>query len=84
MKPELQRAAELAAEYIESFDTRKVSEGPDPQALRARLRKDLTADGLPPVQVPGAKRGALKLGAGPRLLQGDCHHPTSRMGAGGK
>jgi hypothetical protein len=29
MNPELQRAAELAAEYIESFDTQRVSKEPD-------------------------------------------------------
>ena len=51
MKPELKRAAELAAEYIESFDHQKVSEEPDPQALRDRLCKELTSDGLPPLQV---------------------------------
>ena len=51
MNPELKRAAELADAYIESFDTHKVSQEPDPDALRARLYKDLTDDGLPPVQV---------------------------------
>ncbi len=51
MKPELKRAAELAAEYIESFDTLKVSREPDADVLRARLYKDLTRDGLPPLQV---------------------------------
>lgn len=51
MNPELKRAAELATEYIESFDHQKVSEEPDPEALRARLYKELTADGLPPLQV---------------------------------
>lgn len=51
MKPELKRAAELAAEYIESFDHQKVSEEPDPEVLRDRLHKELTADGLPPLQV---------------------------------
>ena len=51
MNPELKRAAELAAAYIESFDTEKVSEEPDPDALRARLCKALTDDGLPPLQV---------------------------------
>ena len=51
MNPELQRAAELAAEYIESFDSQRVSQEPDPQALKARLHKKLTADGLPPLQV---------------------------------
>ena len=51
MNPELKRAAELAAEYIESFDYQKVSEEPDPKALRDRLCKELTSDGLPPLQV---------------------------------
>ena len=51
MKPELKRAAELAAEYIESFDTCQVSQALDADALRDRLYKDLTADGLPPLQV---------------------------------
>ena len=51
MNPELKRAAELAAEYIESLDHQKVSEEPDPRALRNRLHKELTSDGLPPLQV---------------------------------
>ena len=51
MNPELKLAAELAAEYIESFGTHKVSEEPDPEALRARLHKELTAEGLPGPQV---------------------------------
>ena len=51
MNPELKRAAELAAEYIESFDHQKVSEELGPKALRDRLQKELTADGLPPLQV---------------------------------
>ena len=51
MNPELQRAAELAAEYIESFDTQRVSKEPDPGALKAKLHKELTADDLPPQQV---------------------------------
>ena len=51
MNPELKRAAELAAEYIESFDHQKVSEEPDPEALRDRLYKELTPDGLPALQV---------------------------------
>ena len=51
MNPELKRAAELAAEYIESFDHRKVSEQVDPETLRKRLHKELTPDGLPPLQV---------------------------------
>ena len=51
MNPELKRAAELAAEYIGSFDHHNVSEEPDPVALRERLYKELTPDGLPPLQV---------------------------------
>jgi glutamate/tyrosine decarboxylase-like PLP-dependent enzyme len=51
VKPELKLAAEIAAEYIESFDHHNVSEEPDPDALRAKLYKELTADGLPPLQV---------------------------------
>lgn len=51
VNPELKRAAELAAEYIESFDHHKVSEESDPAALREKLHKELTADGLPPLQV---------------------------------
>ena len=51
VNPELKRAAEIAAEYIESIDQQKVSEEPDPRVLRDRLSKELTADGLPPLQV---------------------------------
>ncbi len=51
MNPELKRAAEIAAQYIESFDHHNVSEQLDPQALRDRLHKELTAEGLPPLQV---------------------------------
>lgn len=51
MNPVLQRAAELAAAHIESFDSHRVSHEPDPEALKAKLRKELTADGLPPLQV---------------------------------
>ena len=51
VNPELKRAAELAADYIESLDHQKVSEELDPVALRDQLHKELTADGLPPLQV---------------------------------
>jgi len=51
VNPELKRAAELAADYIESLDHQKVSEELDPQALRDSLHKELAADGLPPLQV---------------------------------
>ena len=51
MNPELELAAELAGSYIDSLDTRKVSEELAPEVLRARLRKELTDDGVPPVQV---------------------------------
>ena len=69
MNPELKRAAELAAEYIESFDHDKVSEEPDPELLRDRLCKELTADGLPPIQVidelaRDARDGLLNSGGG--------------------
>ena len=69
MNPELERAAELAAEYIESFDHQKVSEDPDPQALRDKLGKELTTDGLPPLKVinelaEDAKHGLLNSAGG--------------------
>ena len=51
VKAELERAAELAAEYLDSLDQQKVSEEPDPRALRDRLYKELTDEGLPPLQV---------------------------------
>jgi glutamate/tyrosine decarboxylase-like PLP-dependent enzyme len=51
MNPELKLAAEIATQYIDSLDTRPVSEEPDPQTLRRRLAKPLTDDGLPPLQV---------------------------------
>ena len=51
MNPELKRAAELAAEYLESLDQNKVSEEPEPQTIRNRLSKDLTDEGLPALQV---------------------------------
>ena len=69
MNPELKRAAELAAEYIESFDHRKISDEPAPQALREKLVKELTDDGLPAVQVieelsADAREGLLHSGSG--------------------
>jgi len=69
VNPELERAAELAAEYIESFDHQKVSEDPDPQALRDKLGKELTTDGLPPLKVinelaEDAKHGLLNSAGG--------------------
>ncbi len=51
MNPELKRAAELAAEYLETLDEVNVSAEPDPRALRDKLHKQLTDDGLPPLQV---------------------------------
>ena len=51
VNPELKRAAEIAAQYIESFDHHNVSDESEPQLLRDRLSKTLTADGLPPLQV---------------------------------
>ena len=69
MNPELKRAAELADEYIASFDHHKVSEKPHPEALRKRLHKELTDDGLPPLQVidelaEDAREGLLNTGGG--------------------
>jgi len=69
VKPELKRAAELAAEYIDSLDRQKVSTETGPQALRERLHKDLTANGLPPMQVieelaEDARDGLLNSGNG--------------------
>ena len=69
MNPELKRASELAAEYIESFDHHNVSEKIDPQTLRDRLQKELTDDGLPPLQVinelaEDAREGLLNTGGG--------------------
>jgi glutamate/tyrosine decarboxylase-like PLP-dependent enzyme len=51
MEPELERAAQLAGEYVDSLDTRRVGDETDPAVLRARLEKELTDDGLPPLQV---------------------------------
>jgi glutamate/tyrosine decarboxylase-like PLP-dependent enzyme len=51
MKPELELAARLASEYIESFDSAKVSREIDPQTLRASIEKELGDEGLPPLQV---------------------------------
>lgn len=51
MNPELKRAAEIAAQYIDSFDRQKVSGEVDARILRDRLGKELTSDGLPPLQV---------------------------------
>jgi glutamate/tyrosine decarboxylase-like PLP-dependent enzyme len=69
VNPELKRAAQLAAEYIESFDHQNVSDEPDPEVLRAKLQKELTADGLPPLQVieelsEDAREGILHTGGG--------------------
>ncbi len=51
MNPELERAAEIAAEYLDSLDQQKVRAEPDPELIRAKLNKELTDDGLPPLQV---------------------------------
>lgn len=51
MKPELARAAEIAASYLDTLDGRKVSDETDPDRLRAELHKDLTDKGQPPLQV---------------------------------
>lgn len=69
MNPELKRAAELAAAYIESLDRQKVGTEIDPQSLRARLDKELTPGGLPPLEVieelaEDARDGLLNSGNG--------------------
>jgi glutamate/tyrosine decarboxylase-like PLP-dependent enzyme len=51
MKPELERAAQLAAAYIDNFDHRRVSQEMQPSVMRARLHKELTDHGLPALQV---------------------------------
>ena len=72
MNPELKRAAELAADYIESFDRQKVSDEPDPGTVRARLVKELNSDGLPALQVieelAEDARGGLLNSAGGRFF----------------
>jgi len=69
VNPELKRAAELAAAYIESLDRQKVGTEIDPQSLRARLDKELTPGGLPPLEVieelaEDARDGLLNSGNG--------------------
>ncbi|MDH3380467.1 MAG: aminotransferase class V-fold PLP-dependent enzyme [Gammaproteobacteria bacterium] len=51
MNPELKRAAELAAEYIDGLDTEPVSHEPSVGDLRATLGRELTTDGVPALQV---------------------------------
>ncbi|MCG6871924.1 MAG: aminotransferase class V-fold PLP-dependent enzyme [Gammaproteobacteria bacterium] len=51
MNPELERAASLAAQYLETLDSGKVSQELDADTIRASLQKDLTEEGLPPLQV---------------------------------
>jgi glutamate/tyrosine decarboxylase-like PLP-dependent enzyme len=69
MTPELELAAKLANEYLESFETHKISEESDPDTLRAALSKELTDDGIPSLQVlkelnEDAKQGILNSGNG--------------------
>ena len=51
LNPELKRAAELAADYLDSLDQNSVSAESDPGILRERLAKKLTDDGVAPLQV---------------------------------
>lgn len=51
MNPELELAAKLAADYMETFDTHKVSSEVGPEQLRQRLSRPLDEQGLPPLQV---------------------------------
>jgi glutamate/tyrosine decarboxylase-like PLP-dependent enzyme len=51
VNPELKRAAEIAADYLDSLDERRVAAEPDPEAIRNRLARPLTDDGVPPLDV---------------------------------
>lgn len=51
MNPELKLAAEIADEYIDSFDIHQVSQEIDADELRKRLSKELTDDGISPTRV---------------------------------
>jgi glutamate/tyrosine decarboxylase-like PLP-dependent enzyme len=51
LNPELKRAAELAAYYLDSLDQHNVSGELDPMILRKRLARELTENGVPPLQV---------------------------------
>ncbi|MEM6512291.1 MAG: aminotransferase class V-fold PLP-dependent enzyme [Pseudomonadota bacterium] len=51
MNPELTRAAEIASDYLDSLDQLSVGGEHDPEALRAKLEKPLTDDGVPSMQV---------------------------------
>ncbi len=51
MNPELDFAAAAAHRYIESLDQKSVSAEPDPEALRAKLSKELSSAGTPSLQV---------------------------------
>ena len=69
MIPELKQAAEIASAYVASLEERKVSEEPDTDDLRARLGRELTVDGEPPLQVlrelaEDAEAGLLNIGSG--------------------
>ncbi|MDX1460199.1 MAG: aminotransferase class V-fold PLP-dependent enzyme [Xanthomonadales bacterium] len=51
MRPELQLAAELADEYLSGLGTRSLGQTSDPEALRERLQKPLTEEGVDGQQV---------------------------------
>jgi glutamate/tyrosine decarboxylase-like PLP-dependent enzyme len=50
-KPELELAAKLADDYLNSLDTREVSREISYESLSRQIRKELSSDGLPPLQV---------------------------------
>ena len=50
MNSELERAAELATQYLDSLGRGPVSRETTPEMLRARLQKELTASGVPALE----------------------------------
>lgn len=51
MHPELERAAQLAAQYLQTLDDCRVDDALEPAKLRDRLAKELTTEGVPSQQV---------------------------------
>ena len=69
MEAELKRAAELAGRYVDTLEERPVGGETDPEVLARALRKELTVEGLPPVQVieelcADVEPGLLQTGSG--------------------
>ncbi|MDJ0955825.1 MAG: aminotransferase class V-fold PLP-dependent enzyme [Arenicellales bacterium] len=51
MYPELERAAQLATQYLQKVDDCRVDDALEPEKLRDRLTKKLTTEGIPSQQV---------------------------------